>query len=247
MNLNELFGVEKPIIGMIHLAGGKEAIKRGLEELMIYQEEGIDGAIIEDYHGSSEDVYRTLKESDSLGLKIVRGINLLKDDPSRAFKLAKCFGGRFVQLDSVQTKDLHLIRYERLRKEYSDIAVFGGIGFKYTKPTGNPLEQDLEEGKSRCDVIVTTGKETGKETPIQKLRDYRKVLGNFPLGAGAGVNKYNVYEQMKIVDIAIVGSSFKPKTKEMPNGDTSLPVERMLVKEFMHVVKDLRAYQKKTL
>ncbi|MDD5192131.1 MAG: hypothetical protein PHH54_00860 [Candidatus Nanoarchaeia archaeon] len=67
MNLNKfekLFSVRKPIIGMIHLAGKKEEkVERALEELMIYQEEGVNGAIIEDYHGTYTDICDTLEKN----------------------------------------------------------------------------------------------------------------------------------------------------------------------------------------
>ncbi len=50
-----------PIIGMIHLAGN-DPVKRALEEIAIYEEEGVDGVIVENYHGSKMDVVKTLEE-----------------------------------------------------------------------------------------------------------------------------------------------------------------------------------------
>lgn len=235
MEFREVFQKEKPIIGMIHLAGPSEDIRlqRALKELTIYQESGLDGAIIEDYHGNEQDVYNTLRESDKMGLKIIRGINLLRD-PYSSFELAKSFGARFVQFDSIQTRDLHLTLYESLKSRYPDIAVFGGVRFKYTKETGNPLEQDLAEARVRCEAIVTTGTGTGIETPLEKLITFKKILRDFPLIVGAGVTKDNAYEQLRAADSAIVGSYFKP------NGITMLEVEKELVKGFMNEVERIR-------
>ena len=234
-NLAKLFNAEKPIIGMIHLAGSdsQERIKRGIEELVLYDQEKVSGAIIEDYHGSSIDVYGVLKESQKLKLKIVKGVNVLRD-PYSAFELASNFGAKFIQFDSVQTPDLNLKIYSALREKYPNIFVLGGVGFKYTMPTGNPLKQDLEEGMQRCGAIVTTGAGTGIETPIEKLRAYKKILGNFPLIAGAGVNADNIKEQLSVADGAIIGSSFKPE------GNTFLPVDRNLVKSIMEIVLKLK-------
>lgn len=234
-NFQAIFQTQKPVIGMIHLAGknSKERVKRALEELTIYQEEGIDGAIIEDYHGNSQDVYETLRQSSLLELRIIRGINVLQN-PYSAFKLAYDFGARFIQFDSVQTPDLDLRLYNKFRKKYPNIVVLGGIGFKYTSSTGNPLGIDLEEGKSRCEAIVTTGSGTGIETPINKLRQYKELLGDFSLVVGAGVNLDNVYEQLQICDGAIVGSYFKP------NGDTTQPVDRNRVRDLMKIAKEVR-------
>lgn len=232
--LTDLFGVDKPIIGMIHLAGKseREKTKIALEELKIYQNEDVNGAIIEDYHGSLENLYEILGQS-STGLKIIRGINCLRD-PYRSFNMARDFGAKFIQFDSVQTPDLDIERYDLLRNKYPEIIVLGGVGFKYTSPTGNPLEQDLNEGKSRCEGIVTTGLGTGLETPLEKLREYKRLLSDFPLIVGAGVNLDNVKKQLQIADGAIIGSYFKQ------DGNTQLPVDRNKVRELMSIVKDLR-------
>ena len=234
-NLKAIFQTNKPIIGMVHLAGedNKDRVKRALEELAIYQEEGVNGAIIEDYHGNNQDVYETLKESSTKELKIVRGVNVLRN-PYSAFKLAFDFGARFIQFDSVQTPDLDLELYNRLRKEYSTIAILGGVGFKYISPTNNPLEIDLVEGKQRCEAIVTTGSGTGIETPVKKLREYKILLREFPLIVGAGVNLDNAQEQLQICDGAIVGSYFKP------DGNTHLPIDRKSVRDLMNIVRPLR-------
>jgi len=227
----ELFS-RKAIIGMIHLAGKnrEDRVKRALEELKVYEEEGVDGAIIEDYHGNEGDVVEALKQSSKQNFSIVRGVNVLRD-PYSAFEIASLYDAKFVQFDSVQTQDLDLERYDRVRKLYPQILVFGGVGFKYIRPTGNPLELDLRESRLRCEAIVTTGEGTGIETPIDKLREFRSHLGVFPLIVGAGVNLGNVYDQLEICDGAIIGSYFKP------NGNTHLPIERAKVKKLIDIVR----------
>ena len=227
----ELF-LRKAIIGMIHLAGKnrEDRVKRALEELRIYEEESVDGAIIEDYHGNEGDVIETLKQSFKQNLSIVRGVNVLRN-PYSSFDMASLYGAKFVQFDSVQTQDLDLDRYDRIRKSYPQILVFGGVGFKYIRPTGNPLELDLKEGRLRCEAIVTTGEGTGIETPIDKLREFRSHLGDFPLIVGAGVNLEKVYPQLRITDGAIIGSYFKP------NGNTQLPIDREKVKRLVDIVR----------
>ena len=234
-SFESLFNVKKPVIGMIHLAGrdSDDRVRRALEELRIYEGEGVDGAIVEDYHGSFSDVFRALEEADIGGFKIVRGANVLSS-PYQAFKFVKESGGKFVQFDSVQTPDLNLESYDQTRRRHPDIAVLGGVGFKYTQPTGNSLEQDLAEAMTRCEGIVTTGDGTGIETPVEKLRDYKAIMGNFPLIVGAGVNLRNVAEQLQVGDGAIVGSYFKP------DNNTHLPVDRARVKSLMDVVRGLR-------
>lgn len=238
MKLEELFKENKPIIGMIHLAGKSrdEKVTRALEELAIYEQEEVSGAIIEDYHGSPENVQEVLEKSRGIFGKIVRGVNLLSN-PYLGFKLAQDYGAGFVQFDSVQTPNLNLKLYNLMKREFPNIAVLGGVGFKYIPQTGNPLEIDLKEGQSRCEAIVTTGDGTGIETPVDKLRRYKELLGKFPLIVGAGVNLVNTYEQLMIVDGAIIGSYFKP------NGNTQLPIERSNIQNIMKIAKQVRKIQ----
>ena len=230
---NNLFG-SKPIIGMIHLAGDnkEEKIKRALEELSIYEQEGVNGAIIEDYHGPAEYIYETLKEVQKQDYKIILGVNNLRN-PYAGFH-SKNLGAKFIQFDSVQNKDLDLESYNKFKKAYPDIIVLGGIRFKYIQPTENSLEKDLDEGKLNCDAIVTTGEGTGMETPIGKLRAFKDYLKNSPLIVGAGLNIKNAYGQLQIVDGAIVGSAFKPSQ------NTRLPVDKYLVREIIDIAKYVR-------
>ena len=64
-SFSEIFKVKKPIIGMIHLSGNsdKEIHDRALEELLIYQEEEVDAAIIEDYHAPARHIPNILASS----------------------------------------------------------------------------------------------------------------------------------------------------------------------------------------
>lgn len=234
-NFKDIFPVNKPIIGMIHLAGSgnEDKVKRALEELVIYQEEGVDGAIIEDYHGSPHDVYTALEQSAKEEFHIIRGVNLLHH-PVGGFRYASDCGAKFVQFDDVQTDNLEVISYNLARKKHPEIAVLGGVRFKYTPETNNPLEQDLNEAMARCEAIVTTGSGTGKETPLDKLEEFKKIIGEFPLIVGAGVTLENVGAQLEYADAAIIGSYFKP------DGNTRMPVERARVRDLMGAVKALR-------
>ena len=232
MDFKDVFPTKKPIIGMIHMTGDstRNKISRARSELTIYQLEEVDGAIIEDYHGSPEDVELMLKKSRSTFPDLKIGINILRD-PFSAFELADKYDASFVQLDSVQTIDLEelgdergLKLYDEMRSQYPHIAVLGGVGFKY-KTQPSDLELALAEGKSRCEAIVTTGPGTGIETPSKKLKEYKELLSSYPLIVGAGVNLENIAKQLSIVDGAIIGTYFKK------DGNESNQVERGRIKK----------------
>ncbi|MFH1310891.1 MAG: BtpA/SgcQ family protein [Nanoarchaeota archaeon] len=236
--LSDFFNNGKVIFGMIHLAGkdSKEKIDRALDEINIYEEENLNGVIIEDYHGTIEDVEKTLRVAWKL-FNIKIGINTLRN-PYLAFELANKYNTNFIQFDTIQTsegdennpKRFNEQLYKSLREKYSHIFVFGGVRFKYIPLTGKTLEEDITDGMMKCDAIVTTGSGTGIKTPTQKLRDFRGIMGNFPLIIGAGVTAQNVKEQLTIADGAVIGSYFK-------HGDTEAKVDRQNVRKLVNLAR----------
>ena len=217
---------EKSVIGMIHLAGrdGNERVERALEEISIYEEEGVHGVIVEDYHGTTRDVANALSSIKKRGTSLITGVNFLSYHYS-GFSCEE-YGVKFVQLDSVQPPFINVEIYNQMRILCPKAVVLGGIRFKHIRPSGKSLEEDICGGMSRCEAIVTTGEGTGLETPTEKLREFRRVMGKFPLVVGAGINDVNIREQMEICDAAIVGSYFK-------NGDTTSKVSRGRVRRLM--------------
>jgi uncharacterized protein len=202
----EVFTKNKTIIGMIHLAGPTPAsrVERALEEVTIYENEGVDGAIVENYHGDVSDVLETLRALSQRKTGLALGLNLL-GYPRESVRVARNYGLAFVQFDRADM----LSEIKNYDDERKNLVILGGVRFKYTRDTGQTLEQDLNEGQSLCDAVVTTGEGTGMETPIEKLKDFKEIMRSFPLIVGAGVNEMNAYEQLRICNGAIIGSGFK--------------------------------------
>lgn len=235
----EVFQTPKPIIGMIHLAG-KDPVQRALEELAIFEEEGIAGAIVENYHGSTEQVLEVLKAAKGT-TSLALGVNVLPNEFIQALLLADEYNAKFIQLDHIAgtyrgRASLPISSYDVARRHFPDAIVLGGVWSKYYHPIpGSDLETDLNEGRSRAEVIVVTGEGTGKETPLEKIQEFRRILGSHPLIIGAGLTPKNAYEQLTIADGAIVGSSLKPE------GNTEKKVDPYLIRDLMEQVKRARA------
>lgn len=233
--LKEVFGVDKPIIGMIHLSGfGRdEVMKIARREIEIMYRNGVNAVLVENYFGDDTDVENALKYLQDKYPDKVYGVNIL-EDPDVAFDLARKYGAKFVQIDSVcghalPQHDSELAKYlERLRGE-RDIFLLGGVRFKYTQHlSGRSLEEDLKLGMARCDAIVVTGSGTGISTDLEKIKTFRSILGDFPLIVGAGMTAETAQEQLVFSDGAIVGSYFKEF------GETEYPVDKERVKEFIY-------------
>ena len=118
---------------------------------------------------------------------------------------------------------------------YPNVRVLEGVWPKYYTPVPmSNIEDDLKTGMTRADAVVVTGEGTGKETPTEKIRKFREVLGEYPLIVGAGLTPENAEEQLSIADGAIVGSSLKT------DNDTTKQIERRKVRKLTDVVERVR-------
>ena len=147
------------------------------------------------------------------------GVNCLNFD-SLGFMLARRYDCDFLQLDSVighvKPRDEASMRaLLDVERERTDALVLGGVRFKYQPLLSEKtLAEDLLEAKNRCDAVCVTGDGTGVQTPMEKLRTFRSLLGGFPLVICSGLNDENCAAQLQIADAAIVGSFFKDTGKD---------------------------------
>ena len=236
----EAFG-NTPVLGMIHLAG-RLPVKRALDEIRTYSEEGLDGAIIQNYHGCAKDVEKILKEQSRMDHGLILGVNIIPNEFEKSIPLADQYGCDFVQVDNIAGKyvqgRLNFSKYNKFRKNFSDILVFGGVWSKGYQPVkGSDLEEDLNEATERADAVVVTGPAKNKPTPINKINDYRKCIGEVLLIVGSGLRTNNAYDRLKVAEGGFVGSYFKVKNKTWNNLDVHK------IRDFMDVVKEIRDYK----
>lgn len=232
--LKEVFDVDKPIIGMLHLSGyGRDRIlENAKREIESMYRNGVNAVLVENYFGDRVDVENALKYLQENYADKVYGVNML-GFPERAFDLARKYGAKFVQMDSVcghlepNYEKPFLKKLETMRGD-GDIFLLGGVRFKYQPiRSGRSLEEDLKLGMERCDAIVVTGEGTGISTDLEKIKTFRSILGDFPLIVGAGMTAETAQEQLAYSDGAIVGSYFKEY------GEAEYPVDEERVKEFV--------------
>ncbi len=115
--LNRIFDIEKPIIGMLHLdylsgqaeyIGFEYVLSRALVDLYNLQEGGIDGILIENWHeytttpeANTQNVDCMLEISKELSKKaqVPLGVSVLNNDYKAAFRIAREIGAKFIRLD----------------------------------------------------------------------------------------------------------------------------------------------------
>lgn len=236
-----LFRHAKPVLGMLHLMGHSEqdVLKRAWREAQVMSDFGVDGVIVENYFGTPAHVRTVLEDFQKNRVPFVYGVNLLDDDAEN-FKLACRYEAAFLQLDSVAghltpEEDAPFGAWLDAQRSSYDGFVIGGVWFKYQPyRSGRTLKEDLSIGCERCDAIAVTGEGTGVETPIEKIKQYRDLVGNFPLIAAAGVTPKTCASQLAVADAAIVGSYFK----QSHNARDEVCPEN--VRELMRVVNEVR-------
>ncbi len=242
MTIKQVFGTEKPIVGMLHLRGfGREEVMRiAREEIEMMIRCGVDAVLAENYFGDTQDVIEALKMLRAeYNNKIVYGVNILGDFEASCELAHRC-GAKFMQVDSIcghlkpNRDEAYAKMIAEVRKKYP-VFVLGGVRFKYQPVlSGRSLEEDLAIGMTRCDAIVVTGEGTGMDTDIEKIRALRSAMGDFPLIVGAGMTPESVPAQLAIADGGIVGSYFKH------DGQAHHPMEEERVTRFMDSVRALR-------
>ena len=215
MKFTELFRGQKPLIGMIHTDGTDEdtTLELAKKEIDIFLKYGVY-PLIENYFGWPKDCEAVLAWMHAVHPDAIYGVNIL-GDYGEAFRLARKYGARFVQIDSVcghlVPKDdmLFADKLAQIRQEVN-VVLLGGVFFKYQPVrSGRTLKEDLLIGMERCDAIVCTGEGTGISTPIKKIEGFKEVVNDFPVIVGAGVSLDTIEEAFRLADGAIVGSWFK--------------------------------------
>ena len=238
----DLFNVKKPVIGMLHLGGeavGKDPLAIAKKEMDIYLENGINGVIVEDYFGDVEDVESMLSYLDVNRKDVVYGVNVLHSY-KQTFLFAEEYNAKFIQIDSVSghlktIQDMYYGEQLAHLRENIDVPVIGGVRFKYQPQiSGRTLKDDLKIGMKRSDAIVVTGSATGVETEESKIKEFKDIIGDYPLVIGAGLTPENC-DSLLIADAAIVGSYVKDRHRAEGR------VSADNVKRLMEAVKDVRA------
>jgi len=215
--LLDSFRSEIPIFAMLHHKGDDtvDVQARARREIDVLWASGVDAVIVENYFGGVDDVIATCEYLRAERPDVVFGINVLNDD-AEAFRIARTFGARFVQLDSVAghlppSEDLEYSNWLESERAASDLLVLGGVRFKYQPvKSGRSLEEDLLLGVGRCDAIVVTGEGTALTTPHDKTLEFRRIVGEeFPLVIGAGVTPSSAEADLADADALVVGSALK--------------------------------------
>ncbi|MEK6950700.1 MAG: BtpA/SgcQ family protein [Nanoarchaeota archaeon] len=262
LDLTEIFKVEKPIIGLVHVSCTddlKQQQEKALQDVERLKRGGIDGLLFENWGGDYHDRHAGIAVWESLKTimletapqtKLPYGLNVLPLDYEKAFSLGKITRAHFVQVDTLADKvrtdyqnkfvlDINARAFLRSRRQagFEYVPLLVNIQTKHYSiiPWNKKLETSAQQAiGAGADILIVTGKSTGRKTPKEKLRRVKRVSGATPVFIGSGLDEYHAEELLSYADGAIVGTSLKY------GGVTENPVEEERVKRLMEIVYRVR-------
>lgn len=239
MTIKKIFKKENNIlIGMIHLqpllsmdgfSSIEKITKKALSDLKKLEESGFDAVLIENDYDKPHTEFANEAQISSFTVianevckqaNIPVGIQMMLNDWKSSFVIAKSVGAKFTRLDvfidhvtcewcEINPNPKEIIKFKN--KIYPELLLLTDIQVKYKKMIKpRPLTKSAGLAiLNKSDGLIITGKATGEETPIIKIKEIRTKFPIFPIFVGAGINEENILEKLSFANGAIVGSSIK--------------------------------------
>lgn len=265
--LKEIFGVNKPIIGMVHLFptpgspryrgdGIEPILRRAVEDARALKDGGIDGIIVENYGDIPFKPTRVDPETIAtiaLAVKKVTsavdlpvGVNVLRNDALSAMAIAHVTGSRFIRVNvyiETMVTDQGVIEacaHEVLRRRKAlnaDIKIFADVHVKHAAPL---VPRAIEE-VARDSVergMADALIVTGPRTGAGvELEDLVKVKGAAP---DTPVLAGSGVDKTSVLEILERCDGAIVGTSLKVDGVTTNPVDGRRVTELMQIVRRVR-------
>lgn len=262
--LKEMFGVEKPILGMVHfppLPGSpkyddstgikkiREIAFRDAENLL---EAGFDGLV---FSNEGDRPYQSKVDNATVATMsaIIRevsakfdvpfGLSVLADSEA-AISIGKAVEADFVRifLSWVYVGDWGIVNPDagkllRVKKNIcGDMKIIANVS-GHTEPLGGRKLEDIARGAVKfglADAICLAGSTAGSEISEEDLKNARKGSAGVPVIAGTGVKEENFERMSELCDGIIMGTSLKI------DRDTFNPIDLKRAKSFIKKANEIR-------
>lgn len=257
----ELFGVTKPIIGVVHIRAlpgspsyGNERLddilKSVLDDVKKLKEGGVDGIIIEN-SGDGAWPSSGLESVLSMGViawevrkkytKIPLGIAMI-GDPISAIAIAYSSKAEFVRVNVLteaivgiygvlEGKPYEIMKYRRIVDP--NIKIFADVQIKHGVPLSKrPIADSAYDTSHLAESVIISGQFTGTEVSMEELVSVKDKLKDYPVIIGSGANPDNIKKLLDYADAAIVGTYFKTMN------NTQIDFEKIV--RMVEIVKSIR-------
>ncbi len=262
---DELFGVKKPVIALLHLralpgdpyfCGDLESVvTQARKDLIALQDGGVDGVLIAnefsmpyqpkaDYITVGAMGYIVGKIRDDI--RIPFGVNIVMNALA-SLELAAATGGMFIRSaftgsymgeNGLTTTDVAATIRRKKALGLNDLKLLYKVN---PESEAYLVSRDIKEITQsiifNCapDGLCVSGASAGRETNSDIIAEVKSVAGDIPVFCNTGFNAKTAREKFAIADAACVGTAFKLAGKFENNVDPAR------VSEIMDVVKQIRA------
>ncbi len=262
--LSEMFGVKKPILGMVHFQplpgsplydskGGMKKIletaQRDCEALIAAGFDGVsfsnegDRPYLSDVPKITVAAMSYLIGAVAKDLKVPFGLSVLADAEA-AIAIGKSVNADFVRifLSWVFVGDWGMVnpnagKLQRIKASIDgSFKVFANIS-GHTEPLGGRKIEDIARGAVKfglADAVCLAGTTAGSEIAEDDLKNARNGSVGKPVIVGTGTTLENVDKMLELGDGVIMGTSIKI------DKDTFNPVDPVKAREFMLKAKKAR-------
>jgi membrane complex biogenesis BtpA family protein len=231
---------KKRIIAVIHLlplpgsplfdGDMNNVIRVATEEAVIYQQEGIDALIIENFRDAPFFKDQVPPETIAAMTVVVQkikevfsgdiGVNVLRNDAKAALGIATATGAAFIRVNVhigamltdqgiIEGRAAETLRLKAALK--SNVKIFSDVAVKHAAPLGErPIEDETKDVTLRgmADAVIVSGSRTGEGVDMEQLQRV-KSASHRPVLIGSGITLDNISGYLSLADGFIVGSYFK--------------------------------------
>lgn len=236
--------------------GGMDSLVReARQDLVALQAAGVDAVMFGNENDRpyelNVDVASTAAMAYVIGrlrgeISVPFGVDVLWD-PISTLALSAATGARFAReiFTGVYGSDMGLwegraaeaLRYRR-RLGCRDLFLLYNVSAEFASPLDSRSVADRARSavfSSLADAILISGPITGEATPVEDLREVKRVLPDTPVLANTGVRHENVADVLAVADGCVVGTALKV------DGDTWNPVDPERARQFMELARGARA------
>lgn len=259
-----LFGVSKPVVGMVHLGAMPgtplfdpevDLVEAARADLSALQAAGFDAVMFGNENDRpyefDVDTATTAKMAYIIGqlkpeISVPFGVNVLWDSMS-SVALGAATGAHFVReiFTGTYASDMGIwapdagraMRY-RDRLGRSDMAMLFNVSAEFASSLDHRSLPDRARSavfSSIPDAVLVSGQITGESASLSDLEAVKAVLPDTPVMANTGVKHDTIADVLAVSDGCIVGSSLKV------DGDTWKPIDPERAADFMARVRKYRA------
>ena len=259
----ELFGVKKPIIALLHLRALpgdpdfcgdiNQVIRQARADLHAFQDSKVDGVLIANEFSFPYQLKADPVTVASMGyivgqlkydLKIPYGVNIVFNAlatldlaaATGAYFIRSAFTGTYMGESGIMTADPALIVRRKKALGLNSLKLLYKVN---PESDAYLVERDIQTiTKSiifnfKPDGV--SGANAGCETDTQIIEKVKKAAGDIPVFCNTGFNARTAAEKLAICDAACVGTTFKEDGKFENNVDPAR------VSELMGIVRSIRA------